>query len=144
MHFEKSEITSNMSTVFFFNSSLKILKYGNFGSPFKDYYFILLRLICWVYLLSRKSWYCSSPSGICVMSSTLDSPSWTQDILWEKLILGACSHNASVINYRYKHANNNLDKEVSSREEKNGLWFLATCLLNKDFKTMSSTSTNKE
>ena len=43
---------------FFANFSLKILKYSNFGSKFRHYYFILLRLHdFWVHLLSRKEWY---------------------------------------------------------------------------------------
>ena len=62
------------------------------------------------YMDSRFIWWiCSSPSGICVPSSTWDS----RDILWEKLLLGTCFHNdASVISHRYKQATNNLHKEV--------------------------------
>ena len=71
-------------------------------------------------------WYCSSPSGICIPSSTWDSLSRTRDIPWEKLLLGTCSHNASIISY--KHANNNLRKAVSS-EQRNWIVIWSVWLL---------------
>ena len=73
-------------------------------------------------------------------SPTWDSPRWTRDILWEKLLLGTCSHNASVITY-------NRQKIILIKQFQAGIesaWMAnITCVLNKNFKIMSSTSTHK-
>ena len=67
-----------------------------------------------------------APSPRVILPMVLFIPEWDRDIPWEKLLLGTCSHNASIISY--KHANNNLRKAVSS-EQRNWIVIWSVWLL---------------